>query len=301
MELIKATPGRFAGFRNSRYSPVLTHCSLAGISLCMFWLLLRFPFWIALAPCAIIHHRVGILLHEYVHGIPLRKYRQNLWVLTIFEGLLLSCGMFELFRATHLAHHKWLNTDRDPAMQGESEKGNSGSIWGRLTVLEASQQVKFLMLYLKGKVPYVRTSQFVRGFVVSLLAMFAWIYFGHAGVIVKLGVLTLTTSLFSSFRGAVEHHGPPGESSFSNEYRVWISLFNLNRHLDHHLNPTRPWYNLRFQTENPLPPVCYWTYWFHTYIKRDYVMLPPQAHPAERNSVEHARAMQIASVIDESA
>jgi fatty acid desaturase len=275
----EAQPGPIATFLDSRYSPLLTHFSLVCISLCMFWLLLRLPFFFAFLPCVAIHHRIGILLHEYVHGIPFRKYRHNLWVLTLFEGLLLSCGMFELFRATHLAHHRWLNTIRDPAMQAEHQNGGNGSILSRLAVLEASQQLKFLMLYLRGEVPYIRTSHFVRGLLASLLAIFGWCYFGHPWMLAKLAVLTVTTSLLSSFRGAVEHHGPPGQAAFSNEYRVRTSLFNLNRHIDHHLNPGRPWYKLRFRSEKPLPPICYWTYWFHVYVKRDYVLLPPPAQP----------------------
>lgn len=275
----EARPGRIAALLDSRYSPVLTHFSLCCISLCMFCLLLRLPFWAVLLPCAAIHHRIAILLHEYVHGIPFRKYRHNLWVLILFEGLLLSFGMFELFRATHLAHHRWLNASRDPAMQAEHQNRGNRSILSRVVVLEASQQLKFLMLYLRGEFPYVRTSQFVRGLLASLLAIAGWCYFGHPWMLAKLAVLTVTTSLVSSFRGAVEHHGPPGQTTFSNEYRVRISLFNLNRHIDHHLNPARPWYKLRFRSEKPLPPICYWTYWFHVYVKRDYVLLPPPAQP----------------------
>jgi len=249
----------------------------------MFWLLLCWPFWAALLPCAAFHHRMAILLHEYVHGIPFREYRRNLWVLTLFEGVLLSGGMFELFRATHLAHHRWLNTDRDPAMRAEHENGDNSLILRYLTVLEASQQLKFLWLYLGGEFTCVRTSQFVRGLLATVLAIIGWRYLGHPWMVAKLIALTLTTSLVSSFRGAVEHHGPPGQSAFSNEYRVWTSLFNLNRHIDHHLNPARPWYKLRFRSENPLAPRCYWTYWFHVHVKRDYVLLPPPAGHGARS------------------
>src|SRR5678816_3782463 len=57
-------------FLQSRYAPLLTHASLLLLTASLFAVLLRFPFWIAFVPCAIVQHRIGVLLHEYIHGIP---------------------------------------------------------------------------------------------------------------------------------------------------------------------------------------------------------------------------------------
>src|SRR5262249_42172526 len=106
---------RWRRFLRSRHAPLLTHASLLACLATMFALLLWAPLWLALVPCLLLEHRVGILIHEYVHGIPFRRRRQNLIVIGLVDGATLSFGMLELFRASHLAHHRWLNTERDPA------------------------------------------------------------------------------------------------------------------------------------------------------------------------------------------
>ena len=88
----------------SRYPPLLTHGSLVVLTVLLFALLLRARLWVAFVPCAILRHRIGVLLHEYIHGVPLRRYRSNLRVLAFFDGLLFTFGLGELFRGTHLAH-----------------------------------------------------------------------------------------------------------------------------------------------------------------------------------------------------
>ena len=32
----------------------------------------------------------SLVKHEYVHGIPFRRYRHNLWLLTFLDGLMVS-------------------------------------------------------------------------------------------------------------------------------------------------------------------------------------------------------------------
>ena len=67
----------------SRHAPLLTHAALIALTAALFALLQRLPLWIAFVPCAIIQHRIGVLLHEYIHGIPFRRYRTNLLVLSV--------------------------------------------------------------------------------------------------------------------------------------------------------------------------------------------------------------------------
>src|SRR5687768_7663961 len=110
-------------FFHGPYASLLTHSSLTLLTIAMFTLLLRMPFWLAFLPCALIQHRIGVLLHEYIHGIPFRRYRLNLRVLSFFDGLLLMFGLTELFRGTHLAHHRWLNTKGDPAFVAAQDNG----------------------------------------------------------------------------------------------------------------------------------------------------------------------------------
>jgi fatty acid desaturase len=261
-------------FLLSPHSSILTHGSLLLLTTALFVLLLSLPFWLAFLPCAIIQHRIGVLLHEYIHGIPFTRYRANLRVLSFFDGLLLMFGLLELFRGTHLSHHRWLNTERDPAF--EAARDNSRGTWGAIAALEFVQHLVYLVKALRGGIPYVVPSRIAFGMCLSLAWIAAWILLGYVTMPLKLIALAVYNTLIPvSFRGAIEHHSHPHDEGFANEYRVVIPLFNLNRHIHHHEEPRRPWYLLEYRTERPLWTWHYFTYWFRVYITRDFVLMRP--------------------------
>lgn len=261
-------------FLHSRYAPALTHGSLILLTVVFFMLLLRAPFWLAFWPCALIQHRIGILLHEYIHGIPCARYKTNLRVLSFFDGLLLMFGLTELFRGTHLAHHRWLNTERDPAFEAARQNGRSR--WEKVASLEGVQHLIYLGQSFRGRHRYVIPSRMGLGFCLSLGWVAFWIAAGERAVPLKIVAMTIYNTLIPiSFRGAVEHHSRPDDPAFANEYRVLIPLFNLNRHIDHHQVPRRPWYLLEFTTERPLWTFHYFTHWFRVYVTREYTLMRP--------------------------
>lgn len=260
-----------------RYAPWITHLGLAVFTISFFALLLLVPIWIAFVPGVMVAHRIGVLLHEYLHGIPLRRYRYNLAVLTFFEGIMVTFGLLELFRATHLAHHRWLNTELDPAK--EATVGTEPhDIWDRLASHPAGQNLIYLKDQLRGKKPYVRISRLVFGAILSVAAILFWWQLGHPEVIWKtLSIVGFTTAVPVLMRGAVEHYSYPGNPNFANEYRVWIPLLNINRHIHHHEQPTVPWYLLEFRTQSPLSQWSYFTHWFRVNVKRDFVLMQPMS------------------------
>jgi len=271
--------GLWRRFLRSRYAPLMTHGSLIALTIAFLTLLIALPFWMAFLPCAIIEHRIGVLLHEYIHGIPFRRYRANLMVLSLFEGVLLTFGLTELFRGTHLAHHRWLNTERDPAFT--AERRSTATAWGRVTALEGVQHVVYLLDVLKGRRPYVVPSRIAAGACLSLVAIGSWIALGLRHVPVEIMVLTIYNTLVPvSLRGAVEHHSGAEDPAFANEYRVLLPLFNLNKHVHHHREPRRPWYLLQYQTARPLWTFHYFTHWFRVYVKHEYVLMRPPPHGA---------------------
>jgi fatty acid desaturase len=260
---------------------LLTHGSLILLTVAMFALLLRLPLWAAFVPCAIIQHRIGVLLHEYIHGIPFARYRTNLLVLSLFDGLLLTFGFTELFRGTHLAHHRWLNTDRDPAFAVERPANRTR--WTRILALEGIQHLVYLADAFRGRHRYVVPSRIALGAGLSLASVGAWIALGLPSIPCALAALTIYNTLIPvSFRGAIEHHSHPGDHGFANEYRVVIPLFNLNKHLHHHLHPRKPWYLLEYQTARPLWTLHYFTHWFRVYILREYVLMQPVTRVPDR-------------------
>lgn len=258
----------------SRYASLATHLSLLALTAVMFALLLRAPFWLVFFPCAIVQHRIGVLLHEYIHGIPFARYKWNLCVLSLFDGALLMFGLVDLFRGTHLAHHRWLNTERDPAFV-EAHKSRQRT-WGNIFALEGVQHLVYLAQSFRGRHPYVVPSRIAIGVALSLSWVAFWLLAGRPDIIAKLLALTIyNTAVPVSFRGAVEHHSRPGDPAFANEYRVLIPLFNLNRHIHHHQAPRCPWYLLEFRTRRPLWTFHYFTHWFRVYVTRDYFLMQP--------------------------
>ncbi len=273
-----ALGGRWQRLLHSRSAPLITHGSLVFLTAALFALLLGLPLWLAWVPCALIHHRIGVLLHEYIHGIPFARYRHNLWVLSFFDGLMLMFGLMDLFRGTHLEHHRWLNTDKDPAFTAKQQKlvGHGPGRW--LGALEGTQHLVYMVESFGGKHPYVIRSRIVVGVVLSLTWIGFWVSVGQADVVWALFSLTAFNTLGPvSLRGALEHHSRPDDPSFANEYRVIIPLFNLNRHIHHHEDPRCPWYLLQYRTEKPLWTLHYITHWARVYITREYVLMQPMA------------------------
>ncbi len=269
-------------FLHSRYAPLLTHASLLLLTALLFAILLRFRFLIAFVPCALLQHRIGILLHEYIHGIPFRRYRTNLAVLSVWDGLFLTFGLFELFRGTHLGHHRWLNTPREGAYPASAERRRGA--WNTITAVEGIQHLIYLGQSFRGRHPHVIRSRIALGAVESLVWVLFWAYIGMPVVVLKLLALTAyNTSIPISLRGALEHHSYRGDPGFANEYRVLIPLFNLNKHIHHHERPRCPWYLLEYRTNRPLWTLHYFTHWFRVYLKRDYVLMQPFRAPGHRN------------------
>jgi len=269
----------------SRHAPLLTHAALVALTVALFALLLRLPLWIAFLPCALIEHRIGVLLHEYIHGIPFRKYRTNLWTLSAYEAVLLTFGLGELFRGTHLAHHRWLNTEKDPAFGAETPRRRRR--WSRVMALEGVQHLIYLLDSFRGRHPYVRPARVAIGAILSIGALCSWIAIGRPGIPLSLVLLTVYNTLIPvSFRGAIEHHSRPDDPGFANEYRVVIPLFNLNKHIHHHREPGRPWYLLEYQTPRPLSTVHYFTHWFRVYLTRDYVLMRPLPRTPRRRAAD---------------
>jgi fatty acid desaturase len=253
----------------------LTHGCLVAITTAYFALLLLLPFWLAFVPAVILAHRMGTLLHEYMHGIPFHHYSRNHAVITFFDGFMLMFGTLEMYRVSHLQHHRWLNTDHDQASEKSARMGSSKL----LDVVAGIEVVQYLIAFghaVLGSQPKVRRARLAFAALLSVATILAWISVGRFDVVSKMIAVTLFTMLVPvSLRAAIEHHSYEGDPNFANEYMVWIPLFNLNRHIHHHEDPTVPWYLLTWRTLEPLPRWFYVSHWFHVHVKRDFVLMRP--------------------------
>jgi fatty acid desaturase len=269
---------------SSRHAAWLTHGSLLLMTAAYFALLLEAPFWLAFLPGVILAHRIGVMLHEYIHGIPLRRYRSCLAVVSFYDGLLLMFGLLELFRGTHLSHHRWLNREGDSGFQQARAKRPAHRLMSLVAALEVTQHLKFYVQALGGHHPFVRPRRIALDVLLSGAWVVFWLQAGRPDMLWKIiAVAIFTTAVPVSFRGAIEHHSRPGDPGFANEYRVFIPLFNLNRHVHHHEEPRCPWYRLEYRTASPLAAWKYFTYWFHVYVTKDLTLMQPmpgrQARP----------------------
>jgi fatty acid desaturase len=279
-------------FLHSRNGALLTHGSLLLLVAAEFTLVLRTPLWVALIPCVLIQHRVGILLHDYVHGIPFRRYKHSLAVLAALDGLLLHFGAVEIFRGTHLAHHRWMNTERDPGFWVGPNIPPWALIprplWRLLFTLRGDVSLYFRFLIERQHLHYIYVKPFrvVGGVVLSAVWILACCLAGLSRIPVALVAIQLALIVPLSLRAAIEHSSYRGDTNFANEYKVWLPLFNRNRHMHHHLQPTVPWYLLRFCTPSPLPPLSYWKHWYHVFVKGDYVLMRPLRGSDELREIE---------------
>jgi hypothetical protein len=72
---------------SSPHAVWLTHGSLILMTAAVFALLVRAPFWILFVPGVILLHRIGVMIHEYIHGIPFRRYAHCLNVISFYDGI----------------------------------------------------------------------------------------------------------------------------------------------------------------------------------------------------------------------
>ena len=274
----------------SRFAPCLTHASILLMTALYYGLLLRLPLWAAFVPGVFLVHRIGVMLHEYFHGIAFDRYRHNHAVVTLWDGIMMTFGVLEVVRGMHLSHHKWLNVptpDHDLA-QVHNEKHSHG-VLSFVAAFDAARHLSFFADGLRGKTPYVGSGRIVLGFVLSVIAVATWVVSGHADILWRsFAVVAFTVFVPFSLRGAIEHSSSPGAPGFANEYTTFLPIFNVNRHIHHHEDPTVPWYLLEWRTPKPLPAWNYLTHWFRVHITHELVQMRPMPKRRARPPKERA-------------
>ena len=256
----------------------LTHGLLSAMLLGYYALLIWAPLWLAFVPGVLLAHRIGIMGHEYIHGIPFAKHRHCLWVIAALDGVMLLFGVYELYRGMHLAHHRWLNGPGDPAAEHEQRAEPQRGLWTLLGSGEVAKHLRVLVEGLRGRHPYARAHRICLGAALSVAWVGLWWALGRPDVAWKCAlIVAATTAGPASLRAAIEHSSHRGDPGFANEYEVLIPLFNLNKHVHHHLEPRLPWYLLEYKTARPLAWSHYFTHWFRVHVRRDFQRMRPMS------------------------
>jgi len=198
---------------------LLTHASLIALTATLFALLWYLPFWLAFVPGVLLTHRIGVLLHEYLHGIPFRRYRdkpRRVWFVRRLIADVRSAGTvsWDASGASLLAECRGglrlSQRRRTPA---------PNRLWGGFPHWKPCSISFILVEAFRGRQPYVRVRRVVAGFALSVVFAALWWQAGRGDIILKVLALNAFTTLVPvSLRGAVEHHSVPGDPGFANEY-----------------------------------------------------------------------------------
>jgi fatty acid desaturase len=222
--------------------------------------------WLYLATITVIatrQHSLMIMLHEGTHYRLCRNRKINDWVseLVLAWPVLISARSY---RANHFAHHRYLNTDRDPDWVRRRGDQNwvfpkhpreiAGLLLSDLIGFGAVALVKLLRTVAS------RDTDVSKGFLLTRYLYYAAVmaiafWTGTARLLFLYWFVPLFTCLVCIFRirSIAEHSALGAERtpyagtrttlpSFLE--RIFLAPNNVNYHLEHHLFPSVPFFRL---------------------------------------------------------
>lgn len=248
-----------------------------SLTLAAQWVIIAATIWLSeiywhplvyLAACVILgsrYHAIGVLVHEYAHKRGFRSRRLN-EVFGEIAALPLTLSM-NSFRRSHLAHHNHPNTDDDPDWVQKKDwdayrtpKSKAGMVMWLLRTAVGFYMVEFSLrrnAKLAGDtrqenvpdwVGRVRTAFFVG--VAATLTLGGWwfefLLYWFVPIATTGGVFFFIRSIAEHF-GSVDYGDPLRETRtvVPNLFeRLTICPYGINWHIEHHLFPSVPFYNL---------------------------------------------------------
>lgn len=230
------------------------------------WVLPQMPWWAGVFWVASLGYVGGVMAINVGHELIHRKSKLD----RIIGGLLLSSVNYATFKIEHVrGHHVWVATKHDPssARRGETPYTFVPRALIRNTIngwaLE-TQRLKRMHL------PWWRHEMIGWSAVVAAFAVAAWFIAGGIGVAGFFAQGLVAAALLEVIN-FIEHYGlerrpigngryepPSPQHSWNSDF--WLSnglLLQLQRHSDHHANPSRPFTQLRSWPEAPQLPLGY--------------------------------------------
>jgi fatty acid desaturase len=200
-------------------------------------------------------HALAILMHEGVHGNLFRNETLDRWTgFLLGAPALFSCSAY---RVNHMLHHAFNRGERDPdefTNLSRNRKALSLAFYAWLVVGMAAYLVHVPFNALrrgsrKQRARVLLELGLMAGFYAAILFT-SWQTGMMEGVLVCWVWPMAAASVFGAVRGWAEHMltrpGHPLTQSRTVTSNALVSFFmcNLNYHLEHHLFPGVPWYNL---------------------------------------------------------
>ncbi|MDH3716834.1 MAG: fatty acid desaturase family protein [Planctomycetota bacterium] len=207
-------------------------------------------------------HALGVLLHEATHYRVTKNRFLNELIGHVFLAFPTLASMSG-FRATHFAHHRAPNTDDDPDWtyrlndEWHFPKSRLALAWLLIRDAIGLNTLEYPKLGRRyadavGQSAWIKLAR-----ICSYLVVFA--IFWHFRLLWAVGMYWFVPYLTAHkvilrIRSISEHHGGPeiGGHPYRETRttipswweRILISPLNVNYHLDHHLYPSVPFYNL---------------------------------------------------------
>jgi len=216
------------------------------------------PLWVCTPVLALVSYAHYTLVHESIHGNVVSSPRSLAWLNTVV-GWIGSLGMgagWPALQRTHILHHSFTNTDRDPDI---IVKGTFGQLLVKWLVMTPMSLLPMFVLRFISAERYKRIgtilspAEIAQTSAVSLFTLtllIAAIATGHFVdwlclwfLPTRLGILIL--NIF--FQWLPHHPFDRTERYHNTRISLWFggtfALLQQNLHLMHHLWPSVPFYN----------------------------------------------------------
>ncbi|MDJ0632239.1 MAG: fatty acid desaturase family protein [Xenococcaceae cyanobacterium MO_188.B29] len=217
-------------------------------------------------------HALAILVHDACHYRLFPNRIANDMITDILVGFHLGMST-SLYRKWHYPHHRYVNTDKDPEVMGEHKDPDTWK-W-------PNTKLHMLKIFIKDALGFysltmarimslwspwsrlhlpskdaggIPVREKVALILFAVTGISALVYFGLVIDYLLLWVLPSLTffSILFKFRSFAEHKVVTNENELNNTRTVipnWLERFlispcNVNYHLEHHLFPSVPFYNL---------------------------------------------------------
>lgn len=231
-------------------------------------LALHYGIWIAAAwlsivsdnlPLSIVGYLVGglslstlsVLSHESSHNLMTRNPKIDRWIGSICGIPILFSGMG--YRIMHPLHHKYLRSERDPDDIENVTRDSRFLRWIYVLVFFFSVYL-YLIMVPANAVKHGKPNEKV-GVIVEFLAMIGivalgWLYLPARWMVEGWLMPLLVAGQIANIRGIAEHGMTTQGNEMTDTRTVATNpvlsflMCNINYHIEHHLYPGVPWYNL---------------------------------------------------------
>lgn len=211
----------------------------------------------ALAPLVLVAaaslHGISLFTHEGVHGTLSRNRPWNRWLSILCALPVLQ--NYSAYRVLHLRHHLHLGKDGDPDHYANYTRWTwlqFAMHWGRLVLGYPAYIIAIPLLgFRHGTASERRWICLEVGLLALAVTAVVWIAPPWSlvlwGWVLPMGIInTLVNIRGMSQHTLLEHHADPilGTRSILTNRVTAFFMCNENYHLEHHLFPGVPWYNL---------------------------------------------------------